>query len=133
MELEELKKELLDIANKIIEGKEDEKTRDDALRKFRNLLVDQYLLVFINEVDPSTLSTLYISKKLINDVWSNLATDASFDFELVDHKDFSFNFAYFIKYALEGKDEKAILKLYEAVKYYYEILAKLKEEVKHNL
>ncbi|MBU4374323.1 MAG: hypothetical protein KJ714_07800, partial [Euryarchaeota archaeon] len=82
-------------------------------------------------VNPRELSVIYISQKLIGDVWGNLAEDASFGMEHFKNssqfKNFQLNFSYYIKLTLEKQDDKAIGYLYEAIKSYLGLVVELRK------
>lgn len=97
------------------------------LRKIRAILVDLDLVDIAPKLDEKTLSVLYLVKKLINDFWYNLDTDASFDFpqDSPNIDAFSKNIGSFIQLTLRSGDEKNIKKdkalnyLFKAIKSYY--------------
>jgi hypothetical protein len=70
-----MRSELLRISKGMAEG--DTK----CLHELRKLVVDLDLTERAPEADNTLFLALYISKRLTLDVWENLATDASFDFE----------------------------------------------------
>ena len=73
----------LEAANKVISNIDDEDKNleafDELVKKF--LADDIYLSNYVKKVTPRELSVIYVSTKLINDVWNNLATDATFGIE----------------------------------------------------
>lgn len=101
---------------------------DDAkfLSDLRTFLVDPYLnlVALAHEVDDRTLGMLYLASILVNDVWVNLAIDASFEFPS-DHPklaDLSKALRQFMVTVLEdGKEmqQQAFASFCRAVKDYY--------------
>lgn len=55
-----------------------------CLRQLRTLVVDMDLTEEASICDSALFLALYLAKRLTGDVWENLATDASFDFNEED-------------------------------------------------
>lgn len=53
----------------------------EALRDLRREIVDIDLPNEASDADNALFLALYLAKRLTGDVWENLATDASFDFD----------------------------------------------------
>jgi len=131
---------MLEAANNVITNIDDAEKNleafDELVKKF--LVDDIYLSDYVTSVTPRELSVIYISRKLINDVWGNLATDATFGIEYFNDaqkfKEFQLNISQFIKSALEEEDEKSIMFLYNAITSYFELVVELErlvgEEIK---
>lgn len=117
---------------------EGDKTRElkdkiSFLTSLRALTVDLTLHRYISILDERELSVLYLVRNLVNDVFTDLATDASFGFEEVlgEAGEFAVNLGRFIHCVLNeaGKrDEKALKALFEAIKNYHQALVKVEEE-----
>ncbi len=73
--MEKMREELLEIAGRMA-NKEAE-----GLRDLRKKIVDRDLPEEASKVDDALFLALYLAKRLTGDVWENLATDASFDFD----------------------------------------------------
>lgn len=116
-----LKGDLLDYADTIINSNNEDE-REKALSEIKNKLGSFHISEISGSVDSTTLSTLYISQKLINDFWKNFGTDASFGIERVDIEDFVLKFAYFVKYGLEEKDNEKVNPLQEVIIAYYKAI-----------
>jgi hypothetical protein len=59
-----------------------------SLRELRKMVVDQDLTKAASTADDKLFLALYLSKKLTGDVWANLFTDASFEFDEEKIQDF---------------------------------------------
>ena len=132
---EEITRKMLEAANNVITNRDEVEKHleafDELVKKF--LVDDIYLSDYVTNVTPRELSVIYISRKLINDVWSNLATDATFGMEYFSDnekfKEFQLNISQYIKSALEEKDEKSVLYLYNAIESYFELVVELEKLV----
>lgn len=132
---EEITRKMLEAANNVITNIDDDEKNleafDELVKKF--LADDIYLSDYVTSVTPRELAVIYISTKLINDVWSNLATDATFGMEYFSDnekfKEFQLNISQYIKFALEEEDEKSILLLHDAIESYFELVVELEKLV----
>ena len=132
---EEITRKMLEAANNVITNIDEVEKHleafDELVKKF--LVDDIYLSDYVTNVTPRELSVIYISRKLIDDVWSNLATDATFGMEYFSDnekfKEFQLNISQYIKSALEEKDEKSVLYLYNAIESYFELVVELEKLV----
>ena len=98
----------------------------EGLRKLRTMVVDLDLTKEISD-DYHVFTVLYLSKKLTGDVWENLATDASFDFDEEQLKEFTIGFGSILLDMLT-KNAKILLnmdKLSEPIKLLYTYFAKI--------
>lgn len=59
-----------------------------SLRELRKMVVDQDLTKAAAIADDKLFLALYLSKKITGDVWANLFTDASFEFDEEKIQDF---------------------------------------------
>ena len=140
MKNEEITIKMLEAANNVITNidkyEKNLEAFDELVKKF--LADDIYLSDYVTNVTQRELSVMYISTKLINDFWGNLATDATFGIEYFNDnqkfKDFQFNISQYIKSTLEEEDEKGIFHLYDAIESYFELVVELEslvgEEIK---
>lgn len=69
------REDLLDIVRRMAEGEV------EGLRDLRREIVDLDLPEEASSADNALFLALYLAKRLTGDVWENLATDASFDFD----------------------------------------------------
>ncbi|MCD4845164.1 MAG: hypothetical protein K8R25_11830 [Methanosarcinales archaeon] len=131
MLIEEVTPKLLKITDTLIENIEDEAISRETLDELVKTLLDDdvYLSEFANKLSPKELSVIYISRNLINELWGNLATDASFGMEFFKDsqhfKNFKLNLSYYIKLSLEDQDNEAITKLYDAISSYFKLVVEL--------
>ncbi len=131
MDINNLKRDLLNCADVIIEHK-NEGDIEAAMYNFKKILVDLYIPEIVNSSDSKTLSTLYISQKVIDDFWGDFANDASFGIENIDKKDkeeFALGFAYFVKYGLEGKYNETMINLHKVINIYYQTILKVESKL----
>jgi len=112
-----------------------QKTEDKIafLSRLRACTVDLILHKHIAMLDERELSVLYLVRNLVNDVFTDLGTDASFGFEdvLDEAGEFVVSLGQFIHFTLNesGKeDEKALKALFDAIKKYHDALAKVEGE-----
>lgn len=100
------------------------------LGKLRGLIVDLDLFEMSKKVDYKTLAVLYLAKRLINDFFTNLATDSSFGFpEDSDYVgEFLMNLGQFIHVSLYDKND-ALESLFKAIKSYYACLHNVEKMV----
>lgn len=84
--MEEIRQNLLDISSGMASGK------IESLRELRKLVVDLDLTKEAFNSDSTLFFVLYISKKLIGDVWKNLGTDSSFEFDEEKLTEFTISF-----------------------------------------
>lgn len=125
----------LEAANNVISNIDDEKKNLEAFDELVKMFLadDIYLSDYVKRVTPRELSVLYVSTKLINEVWNNLATDATFGIEYYNDnqkfKKFQLNISQYIKFALENEDEKSIFHLYDAIESYFELVVELEKRV----
>ncbi len=133
MQKEEITTTLLKTADKVIEHIDNEEVSREALDDFVKTLLndDLYLSDFVNNLSARELSAIYISEKLVSDIWSNLATDASFGMEYFkssqQFKKFRVSLSYYIKFTLEGQDGGAISYLYDAIQSYLGLAVELRK------
>jgi hypothetical protein len=73
--MEKTREELMEIARRM------SNSEIEALRDLRRKVVDLDLPDEAARVDNALFLALYLAKRLTGDVWENLATDASFDFD----------------------------------------------------
>jgi len=105
----------------------------DFLDHFRSFVVDMNLRVLSSTLDERIIGVLYLIKKLTNDVWTNLFTDASFDapVESKTLRVFSEDMARFVNLSIQGdpeSDAKALQMLFKAIMSYYQCLSELVAE-----
>lgn len=119
------KEKLTDIASRLKEG------NIDALYELRKKVVDIELPELYNsKLDQRTLLVLYISKKILADVWRNLATDTEFDFPEKNLRSFSMQFGSFINTAMNKDSEgRALECLTKCIDEYYTILAEVDKQL----
>ncbi len=118
------KKDLTDIASKLMQGE------IGALFDLRKKIVNVELLECYNQTEASTFLVLYISKKLLNDIWRNLGTDNEFDFPEKELGRFCKQFGFFMKEVLrEGNQGQTWDVLANCVGAYYSVLANLDKEL----
>jgi len=72
--MEKIREELMEIARRM------SNSEIEALRDLRREVVDLDLPEEASRTDNALFLALYLAKRLTGDVWENLATDASFDF-----------------------------------------------------
>ena len=72
--MENSREDLLNIAGRMAKGEV------EALRDLRRDIVDLDLPNKASNPDNALFLALYLAKRITGDVWENLATDASFDF-----------------------------------------------------
>lgn len=72
--MENSREDLLNIAGRMAKGEV------EALRDLRREIVDLDLPNEASNPDNALFLALYLAKRITGDVWENLATDASFDF-----------------------------------------------------
>jgi hypothetical protein len=73
--MENIREELMGIAKRM------SNSEIEALRDLRSEVVDLDLPGEAQRADNALFLALYLAKRLTGDVWENLATDASFDFD----------------------------------------------------
>ena len=73
--MENSREDLLNIAGRMAKGEV------EALRDLRREIVDLDLPNEASNPDNALFLALYLAKRITGDVWENLATDASFDFD----------------------------------------------------
>ena len=132
---EDITRKMLEAANNVITNIEyDDKNLEAFDELVKTFLVDDiYLSDYVTHITSRELSVIYISTKLINDFWSNLATDATFGMEYFSDnkkfKKFQLNISQYIKSALEEEDEKSVLHLHDAIGSYFELVVELEKLV----
>jgi len=107
-----------------------------SLDSLRNLVVDLNLReVAARSNNERPLGIVYLIRKLTNDIWTNLFTDASFDAVIVDKSeamgDFVRELNRFVQLSTndEGKsDADALRALFKAIFHYYRCLTELVSE-----
>ena len=77
---------LIEIAGAMAEG------QIERLRDLRKMVVDFDLTRAASDSDASLFTALYLAKRLTADVWENLATDASFEFDEAQLNSFAVGF-----------------------------------------
>jgi len=100
-----------------------------SLNEIRRLIVDLDLMDIVSSIDKNAFAVLYLARRLLDDFWYNLATDASFDSpdksplgELFS-KDLSTFIHFGIRLGHEKTDEgKTLTHLINAINDYYSIL-----------
>lgn len=65
---------------KDIAARLEESGDEELLGSLRGEVVDLRLLAFSGQIDPRRLMVLYIARGLLNDIWTNVGTDATFGF-----------------------------------------------------
>lgn len=133
MLIEEIKPKLLEITDALMKNIENEEISRETLDDLVKILLndDIYLSDFVDQLSPKELSVIYISRNLLNELWGNLATDASFGMEYFKDsqhfKSFQLNLSHYIKLSLEDQDNEAIIKLYDAISSYFKLIVELKK------
>lgn len=136
IDIKQLCNNLNEIAPKLI-------NRDlNALLRLREIIGDIDLAGIICQSEGlEVIAPIYLIKKIINDVYINLATDASFGFPTNPNNwaanlilDFSSELGYFITLVfLEKKnvdsDKEAQTHLFKAIKYFYTLIAAINAKV----
>ncbi|MBU1168700.1 MAG: hypothetical protein KKD44_03960 [Proteobacteria bacterium] len=99
----------------------------EGLFSLRSLVVDLRLSKNAAKLDdPMHFLAIYLSKKIISDVWENLATDASFDFDLEKLQDFAKQFGEILINLLIVKDVKQNeYRLGETVKWLFKYFSEI--------
>jgi hypothetical protein len=115
------REDLLDIVGRMANGDL------EGLRDLRKEIVDLDLPDEASSADNALFLALYLAKRLTGDVWENLATDASFDFDEEKLKPFAISLGEAIKAILsaEAGNDKIVNKLGELARclygYFYKI------------
>ena len=122
---------IADIAAKLEAGKE------EWLGALRGSLVDLSLVDVAPEISERTLVVLYMTRKLLNDLWTNVGTDASFGFpeppdeEYVLVEELSQALGEFVRVGLSGGndvEESQILDMFtRGVGCYYRLIGAIQE------
>jgi len=117
--------EVAEIAKELKQGQE------EAFFKLRKQIVDLVISKISDKVEKEQLFLIYFLKKIINDFCINLATDASFSFELPEDKfkDFLKNLGLLCDYLGKINDaEKNIFEyLIKLIDLYYFFIKKMEE------
>lgn len=96
-----------------------------ALHELRTEVASLELLDFYEKNEPRVFFILYISKRILADVWKNLATDATLDYPEKGLDSFAQNFGRFIRASLSGDSAKGLDYLSKAIIEYFSLLSKL--------
>jgi len=108
------------------------------ISSLRAITVDLTLHEYVDILDKREISVLYLAKNLLNDVFRNLAMDASFGFEEVENEagEFANSLAQFIYFTLNetSKDyTKALNALFESIRKYQKALASIEKKAEENI
>ena len=118
------REELLEMANRMTNGE------IESLRKLREKVVDIDLTQLAPKIEDTLFGAIFFCKKITGDIWANLFTDASFEFDEKKLKEFTISFGETLKIMLSnGVDNKPLssqlgslaCRLY---KYFYECSSK---------
>lgn len=101
----------------------------ESLRELREFVVDLDLTKIAPNVNTSLFTALYLSKMLTGDVWENLATDASFEFDEEKLTDFTMRFGNILQDTLaeNTKNRSIVNRTGEILKWLYEYFANISQ------
>ncbi|MBZ5529748.1 MAG: hypothetical protein LAN71_17865 [Acidobacteriia bacterium] len=97
------REELFEMANRMTNGE------IESLRKLRKTVVDLDLTQLSPKIEDTLFGAIFFSKKITGDIWANLFTDASFEFDEQKLKEFTISFGETLKVMLsDGVDNKSL-------------------------
>lgn len=97
------REELFEMANHMTNGE------IESLRKLRKKVVDLDLTQLSPKIEDKLFGAIFFSKKITGDIWANLFTDASFEFDEQKLKEFTISFGETLKVMLsDGGDNKSL-------------------------
>lgn len=105
--------------------------RDEIYRYVNELIkiVGDIRIIDLHGTSSNLLTGIYISKKLLDDSWENLAGDSSFDFELVitseNYGPFQKNLFFFLNSLVRTNNDDALNFLNLALDHYLKLLIEI--------
>jgi len=97
------REELFEMANRMTNGE------IESLRQLRKKVVDLDLTQLSTKIEDTLFGAIFFSKKITGDIWANLFTDASFEFDEQKLREFTISFGKTLKDMLsDGVENKSL-------------------------
>lgn len=111
------------------------KEKDDLYEHFKNLRykIGDFRFIEYKSLNDNILAGIYFSKKIIEDIWENLAADSSFGYENVivsnNYDSLQRNLFFYLNSIINNRELQGLQYMIKTVKAYQLLLLEIEEKI----